>query len=100
MNESFSHHRVEIDGMRQHYLLAGSGEPVVLLHGFPETSYAWRKIIPGLSEHYTVLAPDLRGCGDTDRPSGGYDKRTVATMSSPGQTSAAGSAQPGQPRVG
>ena len=78
MNESFSHHRVEIDGMRQHYLLAGSGEPVVLLHGFPETSYAWRKIIPALSEHYTVLAPDLRGCGDTDRPSGGYDKRTVA----------------------
>ena len=78
MNESFSHHRVEIDGMRQHYLLAGSGEPVVLLHGFPETSYAWRKIIPALSEHHTVVAPDLRGCGDTDRPSGGYDKRTVA----------------------
>ena len=64
--------------MRQHYLLAGSGEPVVLLHGFPETSYAWRKIIPALSEHYTVVAPDLRGCGDTDRPSTGYDKRTVA----------------------
>ncbi len=78
MNPSFSHHRVEIDGMRQHYLLAGSGEPVVLLHGFPETSHAWRKIIPALSEHHTVLAPDLRGCGDTDRPSGGYDKRTVA----------------------
>lgn len=78
MYQSFSHHRVEIDGMRQHYLLAGSGEPVVLLHGFPETSYAWRKIIPALSEHYTVVAPDLRGCGDTDRPSGGYDKRTVA----------------------
>ena len=78
MNQSFSHHRVEIDGMRQHYLLAGSGEPVVLLHGFPETSHAWRKIIPALSEHYTVVAPDLRGCGDTDRPSGGYDKRTVA----------------------
>ena len=78
MNQSLSHHRVEIDGMRQHYLLAGSGEPVVLLHGFPETSHAWRKIIPALSEHYTVVAPDLRGCGDTDRPSGGYDKRTVA----------------------
>lgn len=78
MNQSFSHHRVEIDGMRQHYLLAGSGEPVVLLHGFPETSYAWRKIIPALSENYTVVAPDLRGFGDTDRPSGGYDKRTVA----------------------
>lgn len=78
MKEPFCHHRMEIDGMRQHYLLAGSGEPVVLLHGFPETSYAWRKIIPALAEHYTVVAPDLRGCGDTDRPSGGYDKRTVA----------------------
>ena len=74
----WSHHRVEIDGMRQHYLLAGAGEPVVLLHGFPETSHAWRKIIPALSEHYLVVAPDLRGCGDTDRPSSGYDKRTVA----------------------
>ena len=57
MNQYFSHHRVEIDGMRQHYLLAGSGDPVVLLHGFPETSYAWRKIIPALAEDYTVVAP-------------------------------------------
>ncbi len=78
MKEPFCHHRVEVEGMRQHYLLAGVGEPVVLLHGFPETCYAWRKIIPALAEHHTVVAPDLRGCGDTDRPSGGYDKRTVA----------------------
>ena len=78
MKEPFRHHRVEVDGMRQHYLLAGAGEPVILLHGFPETSYAWRKVIPALAERYLVVAPDLRGCGDTDRPSGGYDKRTVA----------------------
>ena len=71
-------HRVEVNGIRLYYSVTGSGDPVVLLHGFPETSYAWRKIIPTLSEHYTVIAPDLRGCGDSDRPSVGYDKRTVA----------------------
>ncbi len=75
---SWSHHRIEVNGIRLYYLKAGAGEPVVLLHGFPETSYAWRKIIPALAKHYTVVAPDLRGCGDTDRPSAGYDKRTVA----------------------
>ena len=58
--------------------MAGSGEPVVLLHGFPKTSNAWRKVMPGLVAHYTVLAPDLRGFGDSGRPETGYDKRTVA----------------------
>ena len=73
-----THHRVEVNGIRMHYTVAGAGEPVVLLHGFPMTSYYWRKVIPVLAERYTVVAPDLRGCGDTDRPSGGYDKRSVA----------------------
>ena len=73
-----SHHRVEVNGIRMHFTMAGAGEPVVLLHGFPMTSYYWRKVMPALSEHFTVVAPDLRGCGDSDRPSGGYDKRTVA----------------------
>ena len=72
------HHRAEVNGIRLHYTVAGSGEPVMLLHGFPMTSYYWRKIIPALAQRYTVVAPDLRGCGDSDRPSGGYDKRTVA----------------------
>ena len=73
-----SHHRVEVNGICMHFTMAGAGEPVVLLHGFPMTSYYWRKVMPALSEHFTVVAPDLRGCGDSDRPSGGYDKRTVA----------------------
>lgn len=73
-----THHRVEVNGIRLHYTVAGAGEPVVLLHGFPMTSYYWRKVIPSLAERFTVIAPDLRGCGDTDRPSVGYDKRTVA----------------------
>lgn len=61
-----------------YYVIAGSGEPLVLLHGFPETSYAWRKVIPALAQRYTVVAPDLRGFGASDRPNSGYDKRTVA----------------------
>lgn len=73
-----THHRVEVNGIRLHYTRAGSGEPLVLLHGFPMTSYCWRKIIPALAERFTVIAPDLRGCGDSDRPTAGYDKRTVA----------------------
>ena len=73
-----THHIAHLNGLRMHYIQAGTGEPLVLLHGFPETSYAWRKLIPLLAKHYRVIAPDLRGCGDTDRPQAGYDKRTVA----------------------
>jgi len=72
------HHTVTANGIRQHYLEAGDGPPVVLLHGFPETSYAWRHQIPELAKHYRVIAPDLRGYGETDKPAGGYDKRTMA----------------------
>lgn len=73
------YHRAEIDGVRIHYRRMGSGDPVVLLHGFPETSFAWRKVMPELAERYTVIAPDLRGCGASDRPDTGYDKQTVAS---------------------
>ena len=72
------HHTVQANGIRQHYLDAGSGSPVVLLHGFPETSFAWRAQIPALSERHRVIAPDLRGYGGTDKPATGYDKRTMA----------------------
>ncbi len=79
MNEApVTHHTAQVNGLRLHYIMAGSGEPVFLLHGFPETSYAWRKVIPALSQKYQVIAPDLRGCGDSDRSESGYDKRTVA----------------------
>ena len=73
------HHTATVNGIRMHYVTAGEGPPVVLLHGFPETWYAWRKQIPALAERYTVIAPDLRGYGDTDKPASGYDKRTMAT---------------------
>ena len=67
-----------VNGVRLHYARAGQGPPVVLLHGYPETNYAWRHQIPVLAERYTVIAPDLRGYGRSEKPAGGYDKRTMA----------------------
>jgi pimeloyl-ACP methyl ester carboxylesterase len=73
-----THHTARLNEITQHWVSAGDGPPVYLLHGFPETWYAWRKQIPVLAEQYTVIAPDLRGYGDTEKPASGYDKRTMA----------------------
>ena len=54
------------------------GSVVVLLHGWPQTWYLWRDVIPGLATRFRVVAPDLRGLGDSSRPPGGYDKKTIA----------------------
>lgn len=75
---TFEHHTVAVNNVQLHYVIAGQGDPVVLLHGWPETWYQWRKIIPPLAERYTVIAPDMRGLGDSSKPVSGYDKRTVA----------------------
>ena len=72
------HHNAEVRGIRLHYVTAGSGPPVVLLAGWPETWYAWRHVIPLLAPHFTVIAPDLRGQGDSERPLGGYDTASLA----------------------
>jgi pimeloyl-ACP methyl ester carboxylesterase len=75
----FEHRDIALDdGVRIHYLIGGAGPPVVLLHGYPETWYAWRKVMPQLAARYTVIAPDLRGFGDSSRPAGGYDRKTMA----------------------
>jgi pimeloyl-ACP methyl ester carboxylesterase len=74
----FSHHKVDANGVRLHYVIGGKGEPVVLLHGWAETWFTWRRIMPELSRHYTVIAPDLRGIGDSGRPTWGYDDNTLA----------------------
>jgi haloacetate dehalogenase len=66
------------EGVRIHYRRMGQGAGMVLLHGFPQTGHIWRKVFPALAERFTVVAPDLRGYGDSDRPAGGYDKRTMA----------------------
>jgi pimeloyl-ACP methyl ester carboxylesterase len=75
---AFAHHTAKVNDVLLHYVIAGHGDPVVLLHGWPQTWYEWRKIIPALAERYTVIAPDMRGLGDSSKPAGGYDKRTVA----------------------
>ena len=67
-----------VNGLRIHARAAGQGSPVVLLHGWPQTSYAWRKLIPLLAQRHTVIAPDLRGFGDSSKTFSGYDKKTIA----------------------
>ncbi len=74
----FAHHYAELGEVMLHYVTAGSGPPVVLVHGWPQTWYEWRFVMPALAEKYTVIAPDLRGLGDSSRPFSGYDKRTLA----------------------
>ena len=66
------------DRSRIHYRRLGQGPGMVLLHGYPQTGHMWRKVMPALAERFTVVAPDLRGYGDSDRPAAGYDKRTMA----------------------
>lgn len=61
-----------------HAVIGGSGSPLVLLHGFPQTWWEWHKIMPELSKHHTVVALDLRGAGHSDNPLTGYDKATLA----------------------
>jgi len=72
--------KTEVNGVRYHYLLVrGGGDPVVLLHGWGSTSFMWRFALRALAEKgYTVIAPDLRGFGDTDKPVSGYTKAQVA----------------------
>jgi pimeloyl-ACP methyl ester carboxylesterase len=62
----------EVNGVRLHYLMEGKGDPIVLLHGFAETSHMWRSLIAKLSDRHTVIAPDLRGFGESAAPLDGY----------------------------
>jgi pimeloyl-ACP methyl ester carboxylesterase len=77
-NVTFSHRMATVNGIQMHYVIGGKGDPVVLLHGWPETWYQWRHVMPALAKNYTVIAPDLRGLGDSSKPVTGYDGKTVA----------------------
>jgi pimeloyl-ACP methyl ester carboxylesterase len=68
----------DVDGIRLHYLTAGHGPAVILLHGYTQTSRMWRPIIPLLAKNFTVIAPDLPGIGDSDIPEDGLDMKTAA----------------------
>lgn len=71
-------HNAQVNGVRLHYTIAGDGSPVVLLHGYAETSHMWRPVIAELARNHTVIAPDLRGAGGSEKPETGYDKKTLA----------------------
>ncbi|WP_175395019.1 alpha/beta fold hydrolase [Paenibacillus xylanilyticus] len=74
-----SHHYAKVNGTKLHYVSAGtSGPPVLLVHGFPETWWAFRKLIPLLAKNHRVFAVDLRGFGDSDNGPGTYDSKTSA----------------------
>ena len=75
---TFSHHTATVNGIQLHYVTGGKGDPVVQLHGWPETWYAWHHVMPALAKDYTVITPDLRGLGDSSKPTTGYDGKTVA----------------------
>jgi pimeloyl-ACP methyl ester carboxylesterase len=68
----------KVNGIRLHYLAAGQGEPVILLHGYAQTSHMWRPLIAELAKTRTVIAPDLRGFGQSAKPESGYDKKSMA----------------------
>jgi len=71
-------HFAQVEGIKLHYLTAGHGPAIVLLHGYAETSRMWRPLIPKLTEKFTVIAPDLPGIGDSDIPKDGLDMKTAA----------------------
>jgi pimeloyl-ACP methyl ester carboxylesterase len=74
----FTEREVALDDVRVHFRIGGSGFPVVLLHGFGETSHMWDPVLPHLAAAHTVIAPDLRGAAGSSKPEDGYDKKTMA----------------------
>src|SRR6266705_392511 len=74
----FTEHDAEVNGVKLHYCIGGKGGPVVLLHGYAETSHMWLPIMPLLAKSHTVIVPDLRGAGDSSKPESGYDKKNMA----------------------
>lgn len=72
-----THRFVDLPGLRMHVAEAGQGEPIILAHGFPQNWWGWQSIIPTLAKNFHVIAPDLRGSGQTSSPLEGYDRQTL-----------------------
>jgi len=77
-DETIASRTAEIDGAKLHYLTAGHGTPLILLHGYAETSLMWKPIIPAFAKRFTVIAPDLPVIGDSDIPADGLDMKSAA----------------------
>ncbi len=79
-NIQFKHYRDDVNGITMHYVMGGEGDAIVLLHGWPQTWFEWREVMPILAKNnFTVIVPDLRGLGDTSKPATGYDGNTTAS---------------------
>jgi pimeloyl-ACP methyl ester carboxylesterase len=78
--DAIASHTAKVNGVEIHYLAAGAGDktPVILLHGYAETSHMWLPLIPKIDDGRPVIAPDLRGIGGSSKPATGYDKKTAA----------------------
>src|SRR5258706_959120 len=76
---NFKHATATVNGVNIHYVIGGEGEALVLIHGFGQNWFMWNRLLPELSKHFTVIAPDLRGVGESEKPDSGYDKKTMAT---------------------
>ena len=74
----FKHYTATANGAKIHYVKGGSGDVIVLIHGYPETWHTWHKMMPKLAKNHTVIAVDLRGLGDSEITKSGYDKRNLA----------------------
>ena len=74
-----SHRWVDVAGLRMHVAEAGTGDPLLLVHGWPQNWFCWRRVVPLLSDRYRLVMPDLRGHGWSDAPRSGYDKEQLAT---------------------
>jgi pimeloyl-ACP methyl ester carboxylesterase len=77
-NSVFTHDKVEANGIKLHVVSGGTGQPLVLVHGFLSTWLVWARVMPSLARDYRVIVPDLRGFGDSERTLRGYDKTTLA----------------------
>ena len=75
---NFKHDYAQVNGVKIHYVIGGKGDPLVLVHGFGQNWYMWNRLLPELSKHFTVIAPDLRGVGESDKPEAGYEKKNMA----------------------
>ncbi|MFG2062813.1 alpha/beta fold hydrolase [Micromonospora sp. NPDC048871] len=78
MLPGFSSRYATVNGVRLHYVIGGRGKPLFLLHGWPQTWWEYHKVMPALATRYRVIAVDLRGAGNSAKPQGGYDKKTMA----------------------
>jgi pimeloyl-ACP methyl ester carboxylesterase len=69
-----------VNGIRIHYVTGGKGAPLLLIHGFGQNWFMWNRLMPELSKHFTIVAPDLPGVGESSKPKDGYDKKTMASV--------------------